>query len=256
MRFTFAAVLCPWAAGMAVFAAIVRRWDAVKPSFYGTLFGAAGVVLGTYLVASPRLGTASTALQTVWFVSTSLAALCGVGGGLGYWFNRRVPLRLSDALLLVGTGAALVSAVSAGGAQDPASVGVSRALAAMVFLGSVTATMTLGHWFLVDPDLDRRAIRRLGVIFLASIPIHVASLMLRPGMLDVFAAPGSELAGYLRAFWIADAGLTVLLGLGVLGALANRGYPAVMAATGLSYLAILTAFGVDVIARAMIGGVL
>ena len=37
-------------------------------------------------------------------------------------------------------------------------------------------------------------------------------------------------------------------------ALRERAYSAVMAATGLLYLAILTAFGVDLVARALLSG--
>ena len=50
-------------------------------------------------------------------------------------------------------------------------------------------------------------------------------------------------------FWVACAVATIALVLVTRAALRERQYAAVMAATGLLYLAILTAFGTDVVAR-------
>jgi len=241
---------------MAIFALIVRRWKAVKPSFYGTLTASAGVVIGATVLTSSQLPDVSVLHQRIWLGSSLVSAGVLAMAGLAYWFDRQVPVRFSDVAAFAGSFASAVSCVAAGAAQTPPDLGVARALSALAFLGSVTATMVLGHWFLVDPKLDRSAIYSLGVVFIASLPIEVVSLILKPGMLDVSQAPLAGISGYLRLFWYADVLLTVVLGLAVLGALKNRGYPAVMAATGLSYLAILTAFGVDVIAKAMIGGVI
>jgi hypothetical protein len=50
-------------------------------------------------------------------------------------------------------------------------------------------------------------------------------------------------------FWAACAVTTIALVFATRAALRERQYAAVMAATGLLYLAILTAFGTDVVAR-------
>ena len=50
-------------------------------------------------------------------------------------------------------------------------------------------------------------------------------------------------------FWLACALTTGVLVIVTRAALREREYAAVMAATGLLYLAILTAFGTDVVAR-------
>jgi hypothetical protein len=52
--------------------------------------------------------------------------------------------------------------------------------------------------------------------------------------------------------WIACAVTTIFLVVLTWFALKERSYSAVMAATGLLYLAILTAFGTDLIARAVL----
>ena len=51
-------------------------------------------------------------------------------------------------------------------------------------------------------------------------------------------------------FWFACTVMTVVLVLVTRAALKEKQYSAVMAATGLLYLAILTGFGMDLVARA------
>ena len=51
-------------------------------------------------------------------------------------------------------------------------------------------------------------------------------------------------------FWAACVVTTIGLVVTTLAALKERQYAAVMAATGLLYLAILTGFGIDLVARA------
>ena len=58
--------------------------------------------------------------------------------------------------------------------------------------------------------------------------------------------------GILGWFWIACAISTIALVAVTRAALKERQYAAVMAATGLLYLAILTAFGQDLVARAVL----
>ena len=60
--------------------------------------------------------------------------------------------------------------------------------------------------------------------------------------------------GTLGWFWAASALTTIALVFVTRAALRERYYSAVMAATGLLYLAILTAFGTDLVARAVLSG--
>ena len=60
--------------------------------------------------------------------------------------------------------------------------------------------------------------------------------------------------GTLGWFWVACALTTIALCAVTRAALRERQYSAVMAATGLLYLAILTAFGTDLVARAVLSG--
>jgi hypothetical protein len=84
-------------------------------------------------------------------------------------------------------------------------------------------------------------------------PVEVVALLLPTGMLSVLS--GSIADGYnglLGWFWVACALATIVLCVVTRAALRERYYSAVMAATGLLYLAILTAFGTDLVARAVL----
>jgi hypothetical protein len=58
--------------------------------------------------------------------------------------------------------------------------------------------------------------------------------------------------GLLGWFWVACVVATIALVGVTTAALREREYSAVMAATGLLYLAILTAFGMDLVARVLL----
>ncbi len=71
------------------------------------------------------------------------------------------------------------------------------------------------------------------------------------GMLSVLSGTIDDgYGGMLGWYWVASTVATILLVGATRAALRERQYSAVMAATGLLYLAILTAFGMDLVARA------
>ncbi|MGH9037039.1 MAG: hypothetical protein ACRD0O_14855, partial [Acidimicrobiia bacterium] len=59
-------------------------------------------------------------------------------------------------------------------------------------------------------------------------------------------------SGLFGWIWLVSAATTIVLVFVVIAALREKWYSAVMAATGLLYLAILTAFGTDLVARAVL----
>jgi hypothetical protein len=151
---------------------------------------------------------------------------------------------------LVGLVGLIAAGVDAG---DPAALSVARVLVGALFLGVVSDAMLLGHWYLVQPGMARgpllELVRWLGVVW----PFEVIVMLWPTGMLSVIS--GSIDDGYngiLGWFWIACAIATIILVGVTRAALKERQYAAVMAATGLLYLAILTAFGQDLVARAVL----
>ena len=86
-------------------------------------------------------------------------------------------------------------------------------------------------------------------------PLEVVVLCLPTGMFSVLSGTIDDgWGGTLGWFWVACAATTIVLVRVTVAALAERQYSAVMAATGLLYLAILTAFGTDLVARAVLAG--
>jgi len=138
---------------------------------------------------------------------------------------------------------------------DPAWLATVRLVVGAAFLGAVTDAMLLGHWYLVQPGMARgpllEQVRWVGYLWFPEV-----ALMLVPvGMVSVFNGTIDDgYGGLLGWFWLACAATTIGLVIVTRLALRERAYSAVMAATGLLYLAILTAFGTDLVARALLSG--
>ena len=163
-------------------------------------------------------------------------------------FDPRLDL-IAPALGAVGLVAA---AIDAGGNVW---VSLLRAFAGAAFLGAISDAMLLGHWYLVQPGLPRRHLNELVSALGWVWPFEIISLLLPTGMVSVWSGSIDDgWSGQLGWFWAACALGTIVLVWVTRMALKERYYSAVMAATGLLYLAILTAFGTDLVARAVLSG--
>jgi hypothetical protein len=150
----------------------------------------------------------------------------------------------------IGVVGVVAAALAAGG---PHWLAVSRFVVGAAFLGAVTDAMLLGHWYLVQPGLPRAPLNELVRITLWLTIPEVALLLVPTGMASVLNGTIDDgWGGMLGWFWVACAVTTVGLVVVTRLALRERQYSAVMAATGLLYLAILTAFGTDLVARALL----
>ena len=151
---------------------------------------------------------------------------------------------------IVGIVGLIAAAIDAGG---NVAVSLLRTFAGAAFLGSITDAMLLGHWYLVQPGLPRRHLNELVKAVGWVWPVEVGALLLPTGMISVWTgAVDDGWNGTLGWFWGACALATIVLVFVTKAALRERYYSAVMAATGLLYLAILTAFGTDLVARAVL----
>ena len=155
---------------------------------------------------------------------------------------------------LVAPIVGLVGLVAAGiDAGDPAALAVARTVVGAAFLGAITDAMLLGHWYLVQPGLARKPILELVRWNAVVWPFEAAVMLWPTGMVSVLNGTiDDQYNGLLGWFWVTSSITTIVL-IGVTrAALKERAYSAVMAATGLLYLAILTAFGMDIVARALL----
>ena len=212
-------VLLAWAGGAAPAGASVTTWDIVGPGFTW-LAGFSAILVGFW----PVLGG-------TWIVAGAI--LAAVVGGVAVKRSRRV----SAVALAVSAVLFAVAALQYGGP-------VLAATAALA-LGGITGEMLLGHWYLVDPTIPRTVLRALAIGGMVGIAVDT---------LGVVAAVGAPAGGVAAGvFWVLAA-TTLLLMAAVLGALRHPAYSGAMAATGLSYLAVLTGLATVFIGRILATG--
>ena len=112
----------------------------------------------------------------------------------------------------------------------------------ILLVSSVFSSMMIGHWFLVDPTIERIGMKNISkfssglsilLAFLVFINIYESSSM--------FFSSVSEnlLKNVVILLYLSSA----LLSFGSLKSLQEKSYTGVMASTGLSYLALIVALG-------------
>ena len=210
-------VLVAWAGGLGIVSGAVALARIVGPGF-------------TWLVGSvaAALGVVGAFAQDPWWgrVGLILFAL-----GLIWARNRQ----LSGIFQLFAGLAMVIQASSVGGWAPAVSVAVA--------LGGVTGEMALGHWYLVDPRLPRSVLKTLAIVGIAGLA----------GDSVVLALAGFPPGGGVIAYWVLMVTSVVLMA-GVYASIRYPAYAGVMAATGLSYLAVLTTLGGTFLGRALVAG--
>ena len=284
MKLDGATFLLQWAAGGLAFCWVTTRHRQVSLGFGWLLRSVYGVMAigAVALFATQELTTARTialvaGIGVVLGAATALAVSvvrrrAGVRGREEVLADRRARVaamvgrealempereRLPEfppALDLVapvcGAVGLLAAAVFAGG---PYALAAARLLVGAAFLGSVSDAMLLGHWYLVQPGLGRGPVKEL-VRWTAIVwPLEIAVFLWPTGMVQVINGTVDDgYHGLLGWIWLTCAVTTIGLVALTWAALRERSYSAVMAATGLLYLAILTVFGTDLVARAVL----
>ncbi|HUQ63308.1 MAG TPA: hypothetical protein VM121_06125 [Acidimicrobiales bacterium] len=216
---------------------------------------------GAALVVSIRRRKAGVAGERVRRARRSARVQAMAGGESGPADDDSTPVDIDQAefppaLDLIAPVIGVVGLVAAGiFAGGPHVLAVARTLAGAAFLGAVSDAMLLGHWYLVQPGLGRAPLNELNRWLAIIWPVEVLALLWPIGMLSALSGEVDDgWNGTLGWFWVACAVTTIALTFVTRAALKERSYTAVMAATGLLYLAILTAFGTDLVARAVLAG--
>ena len=252
-RLDAATVLLQWAVGGLGF-----LWVTTRRRQVGTGYG--WLVRGVYFGLAAAAAAAGRALHPDAVRDASAVAVAVAAGVATIVSVRRRRIAVAaeggfpPQLDLLAPVLGLVGLVAAGLADGgPAGLEVARTVVGAAFLGVVSDAMLLGHWYLVQPGLGREPLKEL-TRWLAMIwPLEMGVLLWPTGMVSVLTGHISDgWHGTLGWFWVACALSTLVLALVTRAALRERAYAAVMAATGLLYLAILTAFGTDLVARAVL----
>lgn len=274
-----ATVMIQWAAGGLFFLWITTRHRQVGLG-YGWLqritfsaFGVMGLVIAAFTSWVPGRDLATVAMIGASLVALAVSVQRRAAGVLGQRevverrsarvaemtgidrdaqrFDKSVP-EFPPNLDAVAPVFGLIACVAAGiDAADPNWLGIVRIVVGAAFLGAVSDAMLLGHWYLVQPGLSRGPLNEL-VRWTAGLwPLELLVLLLPTGMWSVLNGTIDDgFGGQLGWFWAASAVTTIALLVVTMLALREKQYAAVMAATGLLYLAILMAFSMDLIARA------
>ena len=210
-------ILLAWAAGLALVAGVVSLSRIVGPGFSWLTAGVSALV-----------GLPAVFAEGEWWARAALLAL--VLGAL--WARNKA---LAGVVFLVAGTAYLVEAILFSGALS--------AVTATLALGGVTGEMVLGHWYLVDPRLPRLALRNLALVGIGGLAAEAG----------LQVALGVGVTGGALAFWVLVVTSAALMA-AVVAALRYPAYSGVMAATGLSYLALLTTLGAVFVGRALVAG--
>ncbi|MGD2044572.1 MAG: hypothetical protein PVJ28_13085 [Acidimicrobiia bacterium] len=210
-------ILLAWAAGLALVTGAISLRRIVGPGFNWLTAGVAALI-----------GLPGVLSDDAWWARIGLLTLL-----IGLVWARNRPF--AGVMFLLGGLAYLVEAALFAGP-------VSAATATLA-LGGVTGEMVLGHWYLVDPRLPRSALRSLAVVGIAGLMAEALFQI----SLDIGFTGGA------LGFWVLLLTSIVLMA-AVIGALRYPAYSGVMAATGLSYLALLTTLGAVFVGRALAAG--
>ncbi len=287
MRLDAGTVLLQWAAGGLFFLWVTTRRREVglgygwllRGVFFVMALGAAAVV------AAGERGGAGAAVSALGAVGVAVAAAVALAvsiarrrGGVHRQSARRAeraeqvaamagraePRReiapgpgtpeFPPALDLAAAAAGLVGLLGAAAyVGGPYALSAFRLVVGALFFGALTDAMLLGHWYLVQPGLDRGPIKQMVVLAAIVWPLEIAAYLWPVGMAQVLDGTIDDgFDGLLGWTWLVCAVTTIALLVVTWLALRERYYSAVMAATGLLYLAILTGFGTDLIARAVL----
>ncbi|MEY2420407.1 MAG: hypothetical protein QOI95_474 [Acidimicrobiaceae bacterium] len=247
-----ATVLLQWSTGGLLFLWITSRKRVVSAG-YGWLLRSIYLVMA---VAGTVIGARVDALLVRDVASALVAVAAAIALTVSVARRRAGVAAFPPQLDLVAPIIGVVGLIAAGAnAGDPALLSIVRTVVGAAFLGSVSDAMLLGHWYLVQPGLARgpllEMVRWVGAVW----PLEVAAMLWPTGMVSALNGSIDDgYAGLLGWFWVACAITTIVLVVVTRAALKERAYSAVMAATGLLYLAILTAFGTDLVARAVLAG--
>lgn len=210
-------IVIAWAAGLALVAGLVAMRQIVGRGFSWLTAGTAAAI-----------GLAGVFADGAWWARAGLLLLVI---GLIWAANRPF-----SGLLFTLAGVCLV-------VEAALQTGWIPALTGSLALGGVTGEMMLGHWYLVDPRLPRSALRVLAVAGIVGLIADGAMLV----------AAGFPEGGVVVAYWVLSVTSIVLM-IAVIAALRYPAYSGVMAATGLSYLAVLTTLGAVFLGRALVAG--
>ena len=236
-----AIVLLEWTGGWVAAAAWTQSWKVIKRGHFRITAWATAILAVLTLFANRSAVEGGT---------QSILVACVVAAAVFYlvaqYLESEVPAVVTGAL--TGVAALLALLLSAGLLEDwnPLLAG-AHLIAGAAFLGAVTNGMMLGHWYLNQPGLKPWALARLTHLALVATALTGVLGLASAGQLTDAETEGAVLGlpGFGASFGFAFYGIWVALLIfsGVVVWMARRciNIRSIQSATGLYYVAILTA---------------
>ena len=112
----------------------------------------------------------------------------------------------------------------------------------ILLISSVFSLMMIGHWFLVDPTINRDGMKNIAKfsMYLSIVLSFLVFVNFYESSSDFFNLIGNEFLNNVIIFLYISAGV---LSFGSYKALQEKSYTGVMASTGLSYLSLIVSLG-------------
>jgi hypothetical protein len=121
-------------------------------------------------------------------------------------------------------------------------VGNLNSIFPILLISSVFSLMMIGHWFLVDPTIDRsgmKNIAKFSVYLSVGLSVSVFTNIYESNS-EFFNLVGNDLLNNVIIFLYLSA---AVLSFGSFKSLQEKSYTGVMASTGLSYLSLIVSLG-------------
>lgn len=244
-----ALVLLEWSVGWIGAAAWTQSWSVVRRGHFRII--AWGVIAMSALALVSVRATSSSG-------APAIAAACLMGGAVLYllvqYSRTDVPGTVVGAVVAaIGVGGLVTSAPLID--EWPFAVAVAQLVIGALLLGAVTNGMLLGHWYLNQPGLKPWALGRLTGLSLGAAAASAATGLLAAGRLSSAVTDDAVLGlpGFGRSFGLGFylLWLVLIAFTGVLVWMARRCVQirSIQSATGLYYVALLTAGVAEFVVR-------
>ena len=250
MVFTVSSVVLSFALGIAVSNIYISTMKTLGKGFY--------LMMNLIAIGFIFLSFISTDITLIKVID--IVASLSIGILILYLYNNHKIFSLRPALLqnifYVFTIILLVSTLVLE-AKNTANISniffeIIRLITGALLLGGSLTAMLLGHWYLIQPGLNRQPIKKMSELCLIVLIIVALGWLFKPSMLQVFTGTIDDgWQGMLANMWLAATLTSLVILLMARKALSERSYSAVMATTGLLYLVILLAEGVELIPRSI-----
>ncbi|MFN2526208.1 MAG: hypothetical protein ABR505_08085 [Actinomycetota bacterium] len=244
-----ALILLEWTAGWAAGSAWTQSWGVVRRGHFRITAWLVAALAALTFLAFQSLGTHSVAPALL--IAVGLAAL----GYMAAQYFRSDRVGVAAGALLGVLGLSALGAGATGIDEWPGLLAALQLVAGALLLGAVTNGMMLGHWYLNQPGLKPWALERLTTLSLVGVAVSLLAGSVGAGRLLAADTTGAVLGlpgfgqDFGKIFFVIWIVLMILTATVLWGARRCVQLRSIQSATGLLYVALLSAGASDFLVR-------